>query len=314
MALTPLVIESPHSWPKTLAKATPASPKPSSSVQAHPWCKFLRLLEDTSSAQLQTSKLIYRRKDGARIDLISAIHIGEKNYYQGLNKRFKNYEALLYEKLNPHSGGTAEARDIERVISLQHWMKDKLNLELQTNGIDYQAKNFIHADLDLTTLAALQSDQGESFLKLMQSMQQVLDADTDLIATTGPGQPVVPDAVKNLIYDAQGQQRDTAEIKLLLARQLQDVDLIVSAIEGIKGTVVLRERNKHAIEVLLKTLDQGRQKIGIFYGVAHMMEIAQRLTEDLGFTLTHTYWYTAWDIQKNLKPKPLPAPAAYSFG
>lgn len=145
-------------------------------------------------------------------------------------------------------------------------------------------------------------------------MQQVLDADTDLIATTGPGQPVVPDAVKNLIYDAQGQQRDTAEIKLLLARQLQDVDLIVSAIEGIKGTVVLRERNKHAIEVLLKTLDQGRQKIGIFYGVAHMMEIAQRLTEDLGFTLTHTYWYTAWDIQKNLKPKPLPAPAAYSFG
>ena len=36
------------------------------------------------------------------IDLVSAIHVADKNYYQELNKTFKEYDVVLYEVIAPH--------------------------------------------------------------------------------------------------------------------------------------------------------------------------------------------------------------------
>jgi len=36
-------------------------------------------------------------KEGVSVDLVSVIHIGDREFYQGLNKRFEGYDVVLWE-------------------------------------------------------------------------------------------------------------------------------------------------------------------------------------------------------------------------
>jgi hypothetical protein len=62
-----------------------------------PHTDFVRFQEDKKGAQLQTAIATYRNNRGVVVDLIGAIHIGDKNYYDVLNAYFDGYDALLYE-------------------------------------------------------------------------------------------------------------------------------------------------------------------------------------------------------------------------
>src|SRR5437868_5697584 len=64
---------------------------------APPASDFVRFREDAKGAQLQTAIVTYRNAEGVVVDLIGAIHIGDKAYYDALNRRFTTYEELLYE-------------------------------------------------------------------------------------------------------------------------------------------------------------------------------------------------------------------------
>ena len=52
-------------------------------------------------------------KDGLYVDLIGAIHIGDKAYYQQLNKDFSAYDALLYELVAPQGTRVPKHRDAD---------------------------------------------------------------------------------------------------------------------------------------------------------------------------------------------------------
>jgi hypothetical protein len=72
-----------------------AEAKPEESKLPH--TDFVRFQEDKKGAQLQTAIATYRNNRGVVVDLIGAIHIGDKNYYDVLNAYFDDYDALLYE-------------------------------------------------------------------------------------------------------------------------------------------------------------------------------------------------------------------------
>ena len=57
---------------------------------------FIRVVEDQETAKLQTSVTTYT-KDETNVTLIGAIHIGDRAYFETLNKEFTNYPALLFE-------------------------------------------------------------------------------------------------------------------------------------------------------------------------------------------------------------------------
>lgn len=270
----------------SLPAIAPSYPsKRRSSVSQSPQ-HFLRLVENPERAQLQTSILSYNRSDQVQVDLIGAIHIGEKQYYHSLNERFKEYDILLYEQLKDNRElGDQPSDDIQAVTSFQKWMKDQMSLELQINQIDYSAGNFLHADLDLKTLTELQGDRGEAPLSLM--LKGCLPEPTEKD----------PPTIEALVKGCTGKNKQT-KVKLMLARHLQDIERIVSNIEGLKGTTILGERNKHVIKTLEEILKSGKRKVGIFYGAAHMMDLAKRLAEQLNFRLRRTEWRTAWDMDK----------------
>jgi len=64
---------------------------------------FLRVDKDDQGKPraLQTALATYEiqsgESKGARVDLIGAVHVGERSYYQELNRRFTEYDAVLYE-------------------------------------------------------------------------------------------------------------------------------------------------------------------------------------------------------------------------
>jgi hypothetical protein len=66
-------------------------------------------------------------------------------------------------------------------------------------------------------------------------------------------------------------------------------------LDGPQGSVILTERNKAAIAVLENMLDDEKKDIAIFYGAAHMPDLAKRL-ESMGFKPVATEWRMAWDL------------------
>ena len=68
---------------------------------------FIRIREDDQATRLQTAYFGYE-KDGVRVDLIGAIHIADKRYYEFLNKSFECYNALLFEMVGGEKLGGGE--------------------------------------------------------------------------------------------------------------------------------------------------------------------------------------------------------------
>ena len=77
------------------------------------------------------------------VDLIGAVHIGEKEYFENLNQRFEQYESLLYELVAPEGtvipkgGGRDEGIPTNPIAAMQVGMKTALGLEFQLEHIDY---------------------------------------------------------------------------------------------------------------------------------------------------------------------------------
>ena len=78
-----------------------------------------------SKSHLETSITRYELKnaDGktVTVDLIGAVHVGEKEYYEALNKRFEQYDSMLYELVAPEGtvipkGGRASPKASQRTL------------------------------------------------------------------------------------------------------------------------------------------------------------------------------------------------------
>jgi len=271
--------------------------------------EFLRYVDDEKHPRLESAIATYRNADGVVVHLVAAVHVGEKSYYEGLNKTFKGYDALLYEMVKPKNmaAPVRGQRTGSAVSGFQRFLTDVLELEFQLDGIDYSAPNFVHADLDVETFYKLQEERGESLLTLMlrSMMAQMARA----------GQPGgAPPITIFDILAAMNSPDSARQYKLLLARQFQDIEAQMAGLEGPDGSVLLTERNKAALRVLKETIAKGKKNIGVFYGAGHMHTMEQALVNDMGFTLEGVEWRVAWDMTPAAAPKGQPARKAEPVG
>ena len=255
--------------------------------------EFIRVEESESATRLQTALVRFTKGD-ASVELVGAVHIADRKYYQDLAKRFEGYEALLYEGI----GGDRPAAPVEEEAAPAaapaakgkldglHTAYDSaaawLGLSYQMKEIDYRKANFVHADLSAEEFAALQAERGESLLGF------VLEA-----GLKKPEQPVKePSSLKLLISLARG---DKNGLKRELVHTLGAGDDQVAALAG--DNVIIGDRNAKCLRVLDREVLAGRKKLGIFYGAAHFPDMEKRLL-DGGWTKTGTTWLTAWDIAR----------------
>jgi hypothetical protein len=262
---------------------------------------------------LQTSIVTYRNDAGATVDFIAAVHIADPQFFHDLDNRFKQYDALLYEMVKPKdyvpgaerpaTRPSSSARNMGWVGMVQRFMKQSLDLAFQLDEINYSAPNFVHADLDVDTFFQMQEDRGESMLSLMiQSMLNEMARQNEQIGAAPPG-------VMDLIAALQSPDR-SRQLKLLLAKQFNQIDEMMGGLDGPNGSVIISERNKAALKVLKERLAKGDKKLGIFYGAGHFASMEKTLTGEMGFKQSgDPQWITAWNMKApTSQPATRPAP------
>jgi hypothetical protein len=261
---------------------------------------FLRVTRDErgSPRTLDTAVVSYTNgREGderVTVDLVAAIHVGDRAYYETLNRKFESYDAVLYELVAPE-GATPDDRPAEGdphpIAVMQDGLKSLLDLEHQLAVVDYRKPNFVHADMSPEDFEKAMKDRGESFVTMflrlafegMRKPPQAGAGEADdlklILALLSPNRPMA--------------------LKRVMAGQIAQFGDIASALDGPGGSAIVSDRNRKALEVLRAALDDGKRRVCIFYGAAHMPDFEKRLLADFGLQRADREWIVAWDMKPN---------------
>ncbi len=283
----------PAAWAEQPAPA-PAAADAAASKAEDP--KFIRVRkgDDNRPATMETAVISYTSKTrpGVTIDLIGAVHIGERSYYDDLNKLFEKYDVVLYELVAkegtriPKEGRTEKSS--HPIGMMQDGMSTMLELKHQLNCIDYTKENLLHADMSPEEFSKSMEQRGESFFQMFLRMMGTG------IAQSAAGASGMNDT--ELLLALFSKDR-AYKLKMIMAQQFQALEGSMSALDGPEGSTIITERNKRCFVVLDKQLAEGKKKIGVFYGAGHLPDMQRRLAADYGFERSGESWLTAWRLQ-----------------
>jgi hypothetical protein len=278
------------SW--AIAAAPEADAKKDAAKDAN---KYVRLSEgeDKKPLALQTAIVSFtaagEQNRGVHVDLIGAIHIGDKAYYDELNRRFRGYEAVLYELVAREDANVPQPGQGPGSVvgGMQVGMKSLLGLEYQLDGINYARKNLVHADMSPEEFAAAMKNRNESFAGMFfRMLGRAMAEQADDPFGTGDFQFMAALFAKDRAH----------RLKLVMAEQFADLEGEIGMFDGPEGSAIITERNKKAFEVLRREIAKGRKKIAVFYGAGHLPDMQRRLEQDFGMQQTGTDWVTAWSL------------------
>ena len=178
---------------------------------------------------------------GATVDLIGAVHVGTKEYYQALNKRFKSYDAMLYELVADPSANKPDKRadrgGFNPLGAMQTGMKDVLDLKFQLDEVDYSPSNFVHADISGEDFLEDMSQRGDSFIGLFARMMGAgLAAQNTKKGSTQQTEMI-----------AAALAKDTLKLRRVMADQFESMDGQMAAMADKNGkSTLVTERNSKA--------------------------------------------------------------------
>ncbi len=278
--------------------ADKAAEKPSAKSQDKAdQSKYIRIARDGKDrvVGLETAIVSFRpAKPSAadvRVDLVAAVHVADKSYYQELNKRFKDYDVVLYELVAPAGTripkGGRKDKGGNVISSVQIGMKNALELDYQLDEIDYTRKNFVHADLSPDEFLQSMRDHNEGFADIIARLIALG------VAKEASGQ----DGNDMQLLFALFDKNRALALKRVVAEQFDDSDGAMAILDGPKGSTLIGQRNKRALDVLKKQIAAGKKKIAIFYGGGHMTDMEKHLRSEFSMKPDKTEWLRAWDMK-----------------
>ena len=243
---------------------------------------------------LETVIAKFAGKDGLTVDLVAAVHVGDKKYYEKLNEQFKKYDVVLYELVadegHPVDKESFTQRDGNVLSIFQEGMAEMLKLEHQLHHVDYTADNFVHADLAPEEFFKRFSERGDLLQTLMRAI---------LISLKKQGDEK---AMQKEMY-AQGRflgammaSDPSRPLKRTLASMMSDQMRDGTWMIGGDGSAIITDRNAACLDVLRKTIREGKKRIAIFYGGAHLPEFAKSLEKEFKLHYVESDWLVAWDM------------------
>ncbi|CAO2201621.1 unnamed protein product [Urochloa humidicola] len=270
------------------------------------------------------------------VDLVSTVHIADKEYFDRLQQELEGYDCVLYEmvtsrdNLNNPKGPMAAKRmkSSRRGFSIlgfiQKQMARILSLDYQLDCLDYGNEKWQHADLDFETFKQLQNERGESILTFAVDM--TLKSTKALVQPTNMpdgldfwrskllwASRVLPMPLVGLLVitglclpvenqdgfpelEALSRLDFGAALKIFLAKQLTSEFTAVTAPVEEKS-VIIGERNRVATEKIKEAINRGYKRIAVLYGGGHMPDLGRRLREELNMVPADVQWVTAWSIR-----------------
>jgi len=318
--LTPLLALAPALFaeaPKTTAEFT-----------------FLRTQEvPGKTSSLQTLSAEYRPAsgNGPSIWLIGVAHLGTSEYYTAIQKRLDAQSRVLYEGVGAEK--LQQGAKLESAGGIQSQLANSLGLKFQLDAIDYKRSHFVNSDLTVEGLQNAISDRvdkrpaasakpedkavstknGSETSADGANLPAKVDNDTFnqlMEAIHGEGQMAESLGAMIGLMGSTPEMRETTKLMLIeaLGQAGELIDMAKSSSPDIKDLfeVLITERNEEVIRQLQSNVSKLRngQSIAVFYGAAHMDEIARRLTTQLKYRPAAQEWDTAFscDSSKSIMP------------
>lgn len=249
------------------------------------------------SESLLTPVARYVDSAGRTVDLVGAIHLADARYYRNLNRAFPRYDKVLYEMVDGEGvpemlrlarkmgDGTATAEEeagfkkmvqqsgsgegsmLNSVLGRYYiMMAQLLDLQLQTELIDYSLPNMVFADMTSEELAAAMEQRGESWFKLILSSMIESDSSSQSSLRTD-GVALRRSMLRTLAKESGG---------------------------SLEFSAIVISRNERCMVVLDRELESAASgsRIAIFYGAMHLRDMHYRMLER-GFKLQGVQWLTA---------------------
>jgi hypothetical protein len=234
------------------------------------------------------------RREPLEVDLIGAVHLGSRQYYDTLDRLFADYDAVLYELVAPDNARVPKPgrKPSGAIGNAQQGLTKMLGLEFQLDQIDYAAKNFVHADLSPKEFDAAMAKRGESWWSMFTRVMRESAARADRAGKQPAGDVGFSD-IFGILF---GNNREL-RLRRLMAEQFTDMEVLTAAFGGEEGSSLITDRNAAALKVLKEQIAKGRTKIAIFYGAAHMDDFDQNLRQDFQLQPRETVWLEAWDLR-----------------
>jgi len=250
---------------------------------------FMRLAEGEAGGKqaLQVALAHYRDERGRKLHLVGAVHVADRSYFEDLQRRFEDYDVVLYELVGDPDGGERPAgTGLNLVGMLQGGMKDALGLAFQLEEIDYDRPQFVHADMTAAEFSHSMKSREESWTGTFIQLWAA-----SAIAQSSASKP--PEAQLLQVLFASDRQ---LALKRVLAESMIDQARVLEVLADEDGSVLITERNRKALSVLERELQKGRRNLALFYGAGHLPDFHRRLTGEYGFELEVVEWLNAWDL------------------
>lgn len=282
-----------------------APPPPTSPPAAPPQSlpDYMRYADDAHSTRLEIAIRSFRMPSGQQVDLVGVVHIADDAYYQQLNQRFNDYDAVLFELVGdpqlltrtpPHVlRQLSERQGTGLLSSLQQTVGRHLNLVFQLGAIDYTKKNMVHADTSAEEFTRMQRERGESILTLfIRAMNAQLSG--------GPHSAVMMTEFNTFALIRILLSPDSAaEFKKSLARVFDQAESMAAVMERNGGSAILTGRNDVAVAKLQEVLaDRKQRRVAVFYGSGHMPGLEATLTDKLRAKVIGEEWLAAWTMPR----------------
>lgn len=305
-------VETPSEDPAAVAKPAPPPEKPvdekSTAVAEKPAGekadgmvgKFMRVVRDQKGQpkSLDTAVVRYAPADGKGelvVDLVGAVHIGEKGYYKSLNDLFEKYDVVLFELVMAEGTKLPNGKGKNDGM-MSGMVKSMLNLESQVEKVDYTKKNFVHADLSPQQMGEAMEKRGETGLTLTLSvvaemMREANRREAEARKNPGKGGGSELDVFGALFSN------DSRKLKRVMADQMEESG-DANAFGQTLSTILIDDRNAAAVKVLEREIKKGHKKIAIYYGAAHLPDFEKRLIRDFALKAVSTTWLEAWNLTR----------------
>jgi hypothetical protein len=287
--------------------------------------------EKQSALQTLSAEFKPASGNGPSIWLIGVAHLGSSEYYKAIQKRLDSQSRVLFEGVGAEK--LQQGQKLDSAGGIQTQLAKSLGLEFQLDAIDYKRPHFVNCDLTVDGLQNAVSERSEKRTNARPNTGETSPAGTKE-KEPGKNGLKLPEKVDNETFSAlmdaihgEGEMaeslgalvglmgstpemRETTKLMLIeaLGQAGEIIDIAKAASPDIKDLfeVLITERNEEVIRQLKAQLPKlaGGQSIAVFYGAAHMDEIAKRLTSQLNYQPATREWDTAFtaDGSKSIMP------------
>lgn len=246
---------------------------------------------------IQTASTEYRPAEGPgpSIWLIGVAHLGTPDYFSAIQKRLDAQTVVLFEGVGLGEAMKQGPAVASKDLGIQKQLAQSLGLTFQLDAIDYRRPSFINSDLPIEGIEKkVAEESATSGPKSVEAVDTVLSA----IDGSGSGAEMIAPLIG--LLSASAEMRETTRLLFIeiLGQAGEMIDLAKGFSPEMKTlfNVLVNERNAIVLRDTRAQLARLKpeQSLAIFYGAAHMSDIAQHLRDDLHYIPASAQWDTAF--------------------